>query len=118
MQVQNNVVNLKKKHIKQGIIGVDVVIKDNDASLKAYLLDSTILYHHRDTIIPKGYVKIEDAIKQETIKETIIETKKYIPKIYKWAFRLAITEIIVLILFLLLKFVVFDKLKILKIFKL
>jgi hypothetical protein len=114
LNVKDNKVNLKRKHIEQGIIGVDVVIKDNDASLRAYLLDSSILYIHKDTVIPEGWVKLEDVVTEKTVKETIVKTEKYIPKIYKYAMRFCIILLVVVIIFGLYKFGVLGKIGFLK----
>lgn len=81
-------VTLPKQHFRQGLIQLDVEVKDGQLLVNASLTDSTIL-------VKPAPVVIHDAIKEE--QQTNIIREKYIPKTYRYAFWIALTEIAVLL---------------------
>lgn len=79
-----------------GLIVANAFVDNSILNVKAWLRDSTILYPVKDTII------IEKAIREEN---TTTEVKvKYIPDLYRYAFKLIIAEILILLVYLIFKY--------------
>ena len=88
---------MKSLHKQQGIIAVDVSVYKSKISVDAYLTDSTVLFHYKDTLDYQDSLIIFNAIKEKTTTCTVVlPSVKYIPKFYKFAFWLLIIELILL----------------------
>jgi len=75
---------MKSMYKEEGIIGTEVIIKNGVLNARSFLLDSTILYHYKDTLTAQDSVTIYDAIKEKTTTTTItLPPEKYVPKFFK-----------------------------------
>jgi len=101
-------------HKQQGIIAMDIFVKNSRLDGKAYLTDSTIHYIYRDTIPFEDSLRIANAVKETLIKDTVtLPPERYVPKFYKRLLWVDIILIVAGILYLLvrLKYVKIDKIK-------
>lgn len=80
--------SLPRQQFRQGLIQLDVEVKDGQLLVNAALTDSTIL-------VKPDPVVIHDAIKEE--QQTKIIREKYTPKTYRFAFWIVLAEIAVLL---------------------
>lgn len=86
----------------QGIISLDAMASYRNNTLKldanAYLNDSTILYHYKDTLTWADSVTIFNAVKEKTTTtetQVVLPPEKYVPKIYKIAMWIVIIGLII-----------------------
>ena len=95
---------MKSMYKEEGIIGTEVVIKNGELNARSFLLDSTILYHFKDTLTAEDSITIYDAIKEKTTTTTkILPPEKYVPKIYKISLIIVILGILALVGWVVLK---------------
>lgn len=96
LMVENGkVVNIDKITKTQGLITTEALVKDGMVTINSFLNDSTIL-------IKPDPIIIHDAIKEETTGQTI--KVKFIPKAYKWSFWILLSEVIIILVFVIGKF--------------
>ena len=86
-----------------GIIGVQAWVNDSKVGVDAWLTDSTFLYNFQDSI------KIDNAIKDKETTNTI--QVKYIPKFYKFLLWLFIIQILIVVIWAVLKFNILNQIK-------
>lgn len=100
VRMKDGLAYIKTLHKEAGLIGVDVALYESELSVVAYLTDSTILYNLKDTFNFQDSVKIYNAVKDKITTNTVVlPPEKYIPKFYRFAFWLLITELGLLALF-------------------
>ncbi len=109
IRVVKNIAYLPTVRKKAGIIGVDAGVNNSIIRINAYLTDSTILYKHQDTIF------IRNAIREEKVSSTV--PVKFIPSFYRFTFWVFIFEIVALIVFFSVKYLLVKKLINLKILR-
>ena len=105
----NNRGYLPERYKEFGVIWASASVRNSVLSVRAGLIDSTILVPIKDTI------RIKDAITNQTTENTATVIKKHIPKFFWFTFWYFIVTLVVLLLFGLGKFGVlgglFDKFK-------
>ena len=111
VQIINNLAYLPTIHKRFGLIGVDAGVNRSILNVSAYLTDSTILYPHIDTVF------LENAITDTNTTNTVVVEKRHVPKFFRFTFWLFIIQVIVLAVWLIVKYKLISLLKAAKIFK-
>jgi hypothetical protein len=94
VQIIDNFCQLQTVYKRFGLIHVSAGVASNILRVNAWLVDSTILLPHTDTVF------LQDAIQTTNTSNTVVVEKKFIPKLYKVTFWVLIGEILLVILYL------------------
>jgi len=97
VRVINNQCYLRLRHKTFGVVWVSAEVANSILSVRAGLIDSTILVPVKDTIY------IDNAIQTTTTSNTVVVEKRHIPKFYKFTFWAVMVQLIALV-----GFVVFE----------